>query len=373
MNIAVIGLGYVGLPLALVLAQEHQVFGVDHDFGRIENLKLKHSYLAEPAIQELLDETTNLHLYCNYEEINDFVDYVFIALPTDGILDKDLDTHIITNIVNDIHAINPDTPIVIKSTVPIGYSAMLASGSSNPIIFCPEFTREGHGIEDTYHADRIILAPKNKYTERLADIINFANAPVFFMDYNEAEAVKLFSNTYLAMRVAFFNDIDTFCLQHDLNTKDLIDGVCADHRIGNHYNNPSFGYGGYCLPKDSAYIAAQFYTNALCKYLPKNNEDRLITCFCAFRRFSKTQHGDKIVIYRQGGLRWESRYHDLACQLGRDLEIDGRYKVNYYFEGDDLQKFKQENDWIITDRMSDELNDVKDKVFTRDLQGPNVN
>ncbi|EAJ8838646.1 nucleotide sugar dehydrogenase [Campylobacter coli] len=257
MKICVVGAGYVGLANALVLCKNNNVVILDVDANKIKQINRKQSPIKDKMIEEYLTNDNKIYATLDKKNAYENCDYIIIATPTN--YDENtqyFDTKSIESVMFDIVKFNKDAIVIIKSTIPIGYTKYLKmTFAVKDIIFCPEFLREGNALYDNLYPSRIIIGSKGENAHNVAKIFSSSvlkeNTPVLFMDSSEAESVKLFSNTYLAMRVGFFNELDTFAKSNKLNTEDIISGVCADPRIGNYYNNPSFGYGGYCLPKDS--------------------------------------------------------------------------------------------------------------------------
>lgn len=392
-DIVVVGMGYVGLANAVMLAKKCRVTALDISKEKIELLNKKESPIKDSKIENnLKNEELNI-----YAEINDnynflFCDIAIIALPTNyDIETKTLNTDLILDSIKSIRKTNKDALIVIKSTIPIGFMAELSKKiDCSKIVFSPEFLREGQALYDNLNPTRIIFGTltgeKNKslenYISILKEVLEKKDAPIITMNYNEAKAVKIFSNTYLAMRVAFFNELDTYAESKGLDTKSIIDGVCLDPRIASGYNNPSFGYGGYCLPKDTKQLLSSFndVPQELIKAIVDSNTTR--KKYICRRILDKIENCPKPIVgvYRlqmKSGSdnSRESSIIDIISLLQEqgvkiivyepleNKEIEG---VCCVLEND-LKKFKINSTIILANRMSDDLRDVYDKVYTRDV------
>ena len=384
MSVTVVGLGYVGLSISILLSKKFKVHAVDIDVRKVEMLRNSVSPIVDPDITHHL-ETQDLNILptTDFDQSVSDSKFVVVATPTDYDPDADqFDVSSVRAVVTQALAVNPEVNIVVKSTIPIGFVDELRKelGSEN-IYFSPEFLREGSALHDNLHPSRIIIGGNSEtcheFAGMLATCAEREGCPILFMGAREAEAVKLFANTYLAMRVAYFNELDTFCLSSGLETSDVIQGVCLEPRIGEGYNNPSFGYGGYCFPKDTKQMVANFgkIPQSLISAVVASNEARAdflasqimeVSPRCVgIHRLSMKTGSDN---YRQSAVfgivkRLEEQgteiiFYEPNCT---DDELHGMRKV------DDLDALKAQADLIIANRLSDELEDVGPKVFTRDV------
>lgn len=387
-NITIVGAGYVGLSLAVAFSQFHSVCLLEIDDKKIQLLKNKQSPIEDELIQNFIGEK-QLKLVPTQDKKVAYqkADVIFIATPTN--YDENnhyFDTSSIEMVITDILSYNKQASIVIKSTVPIGFTQRMINrfGYQN-IVFSPEFLREGRALQDNLYPSRIVVGGGDKQiTQMVANLlleITKQSTPVILTDFKEAESAKLFANTYLAMRVAYFNELDSFCIANDLNAKDIIEIVSSDSRIGNYYNNPSFGYGGYCLPKDSKQLLANYETvpQNLISSIIYSNETR--KCFIADAIMEKKP--EVIGVYRLIMKKDSDNIRSSAIQDIVSILVQAGMKVIIYepiieeevFLGavveNDLVDFKQKSDIIISNRVTDELEDVMDKIFTRDIFGEN--
>jgi len=384
LKITVVGAGYVGLSLAVLLAQNNEVKILDVVKEKVDLINNKKSPIADKDIQYfLLNKELNLTATIDIYEAYKDVEYIIIATPTD--YDPDLnyfDTSSIENVISNLLPINPNAVIVIKSTIPIGYTKQLKEKyNTTNIIFSPEFLREDKALHDNLYPSRIIVGEQSarakKFASLLLDAAEKKDVPVLFTDSTEAEAIKLFANTYLAMRVAFFNELDTFAELHGLNTKQIIDGVCLDPRIGDYYNNPSFGYGGYCLPKDTKQLFANYkgIPNNIIKAIIDANETRKDHIANMILK-----RNPKVVgIYRLTMKKGSDNFRYSAIQGVIDRLKDRGIQIIIYepiLKEDsfldyqvvrDLSKFKRMSDVVVANRIDDALKDIRDKIYTRDL------
>lgn len=386
-KITIVGTGYVGLSSAVLFATGHHVISLDIDQIRVEKINQKISPIADEYIEKYLQQDLNLIATTDKQLAYKDADYIIIATPTNYDSDTNsFDTSSIESVISDILQINASAPIIIKSTIPVGYTAQIkAKFQTEQIIFSPEFLREGRALYDNLYPSRIIVGEKSARGEAIAQLYLNAtvekNAPTLCMESTEAEAVKLFSNTYLAMRVAYFNELDTYCAKHGLESFDIVRGVGLDPRIGQHYNNPSFGYGGYCLPKDTKQLLANY------KDVPQNLIQAIIQSNKTRKKFIVKEILKKrpniVGVYRLTMKAGSDNFRDSAIQdIMRELKEYNIEVVVYeptlkttQFEGytlySELTEFLSKSDVILANRMHIDLEIVKAKVYTRDLFGDN--